>query len=355
MRTLIKNATNRHVLLRAAVWLGVLYALVMPGKAEQLPIKSYTTADGLARDSVNRIVQDSRGFLWFATAEGLSRFDGYRFTNYGIEQGLPHRSINDLLETRNGAYWIATGDGLCRFNPNGTARPYLASQVGNEPTQKAQAINANAEPMFVVYHSDGSPRAQIINVLLEDRSGVIWYGTDEGLYRLEQIGNAWKPQAVEIGLTREIADDTHINSLVEDHNGSLWIGTMNGLYRRGPDGVVERYTSQQGLPANNVRSLLEDRTGQLWAGTSLGLISLVANPDRGRPIVDRRYPVPNVNALFQTSNGRLLISSNGLCELDLAAPVESRVLVPGSRGRGRATHRRQPAARGISDLQRKYQ
>src|ERR1700730_3627194 len=68
-------------------------------RAGRLPIKTYTTADGLARDQVNRIVRDSHGFLWFCTAEGLSRFDGYTFTNYTMDQGLPHREVYDLIET----------------------------------------------------------------------------------------------------------------------------------------------------------------------------------------------------------------------------------------------------------------
>src|SRR6185503_9261560 len=89
--------------------------------AERLPIKSYTTADGLPHNNVNRIVRDSRGFLWFCTFEGLSRFDGYSFTTYGIAQGLPSQVVNDLLETRDGQYWVATSAGLCRFNPNGVA------------------------------------------------------------------------------------------------------------------------------------------------------------------------------------------------------------------------------------------
>jgi ligand-binding sensor domain-containing protein len=70
-------------------------------RAERLPVKTYTTADGLAHNSVHRIVRDSRGFLWFTTAEGLSRFDGYSFNNYGTgrtrwhavggnEEGLSH-------------------------------------------------------------------------------------------------------------------------------------------------------------------------------------------------------------------------------------------------------------------------
>ena len=88
-------------------------------RAEQLPIKTYTTADRLAEDNVTRIVRDSRGFLWFCTGEGLSRFDGYQFTNYTTDQGLPHRVVNDLLETRDGDYWVATGGGVSRFNPLG--------------------------------------------------------------------------------------------------------------------------------------------------------------------------------------------------------------------------------------------
>jgi ligand-binding sensor domain-containing protein len=104
--------------LTLSVWLLLVAAST---SAEQLPIRTYTTADGLAEDNVMRIVRDSRGFLWFCTGEGLSRFDGYQFKNYSIDQGLPHRVVNDLLETRDGNYWVATGGGVSRFNPTGTA------------------------------------------------------------------------------------------------------------------------------------------------------------------------------------------------------------------------------------------
>src|SRR5262249_49070961 len=86
--------------LRVVLLLGLLLALPVRLQAEQLPIKTFTAADGLPSDQINRIVQDSHGFLWFCTNEGLSRFDGYKFTNYGTEQGLPHLVVNDLLETR---------------------------------------------------------------------------------------------------------------------------------------------------------------------------------------------------------------------------------------------------------------
>src|SRR5215510_11733108 len=107
-----------RLIARIAWSASILLALIAHTRAERLPIKSYTTADGLVRDHIIRIVQDSKGFLWFCTSEGLSRFDGYKFTNYGTEDGLAGRVVFDFLEARAGVYWAATNGGLCRFIPD---------------------------------------------------------------------------------------------------------------------------------------------------------------------------------------------------------------------------------------------
>src|SRR6266480_5191037 len=106
---------------RSLCLLGVALCVCLTTRAERLPLKAYTTTDGLAHNVINKIVRDSRGFLWFCTADGLSRFDGYEFRNYGTNEGLPHPVVNDLLETRAGEYWIATNGGLVHFNVNGAA------------------------------------------------------------------------------------------------------------------------------------------------------------------------------------------------------------------------------------------
>src|SRR2546421_8386198 len=138
--------------------------------AQQLPVRNYTTADGLPRDLVLRIVRDSRGFLWFCTADGLSRFNGYEFTNYGIEQGLPNPVINDLLETRRGVYWVATnGGGVARFNP---------SPSRDQPSQKRN--------LFTAFPVGDGLTSNRVNVLYEDAAGQVWAGTDEGLFRLDE-------------------------------------------------------------------------------------------------------------------------------------------------------------------------
>src|SRR5215469_16531179 len=86
--------------------------------AEQLPLRLYTTEDGLWSGFVNHIMRDSRGFLWFCTRDGLSRFDGYRFTNYRIGSGLSSQNFTYMFETRDGIFWIVLSDNhVYRYNP----------------------------------------------------------------------------------------------------------------------------------------------------------------------------------------------------------------------------------------------
>ncbi len=96
----------------------LLQALIL--KAEHLPIKTYTVADGLPQNSINKITQEATGFFWFCTEGGLARFDGYNFTNFTISEGLPSDKIKDFLVTRDGDYWLATTGGLVKFTPDGT-------------------------------------------------------------------------------------------------------------------------------------------------------------------------------------------------------------------------------------------
>jgi len=298
----------------------LLATVLSRAQAEQLPIRTYTTADGLVRDQINRIVQDSHGFLWFCTAEGLSRYDGYKFTNYTTDQGLPHRVVNDLLETRRGIYWVATGDGLCRFNPTGnqlrTADSGLRVSASTNPQSEIRNARSK-EPRFVVHHPSEDEKAQSVNVLFEDREGAIWCGTNGGLYRVEQSGDQSTFHFVDIGMPSQTWGDTAVIAITQDRQGALWVGTGSGLYRRRADGRTERYTTEHGLPANEVRTLLEDREGQLWVGANHGLCRVVSEPDLNRPAVARVYTMKDglpsnwISSSFQSSDGRLWIGTAG--------------------------------------------
>jgi ligand-binding sensor domain-containing protein len=96
----------------------VLALLTIVARAEQLPIRIYGPADGFPSKTVEAITKDLRGFLWFATPEGLAQFDGYEFRTFRKANGLPRDAVNDFLETRSGIYWAATSDGVAKFDPS---------------------------------------------------------------------------------------------------------------------------------------------------------------------------------------------------------------------------------------------
>src|SRR4051794_4717770 len=171
--------------------------------AERLPLKSYSVADGLAHNEINKIVRDSRGFLWFCTAGGLSRFDGYSFTNFGTEQGLGNSNITDLLETRAGEYWVATNGGLFRFNPKGTVGQKIESAMFSRIPPDSQE-----DP------------AVPINVLLEDHNGTIWCGTHQGLFQLVPTSAGLRLHSVDIGIPHDYALQRFIADVLEDKYGS---------------------------------------------------------------------------------------------------------------------------------------
>jgi signal transduction histidine kinase/ligand-binding sensor domain-containing protein len=256
-------------------------------------------------------VCDSRGFLWFCTFEGLSRFDGYGFTTFGVDQGLPSSVVNDLLETREGVYWVATASGLCRFNPKG-----IAKRRARDGEQESAASNA----MFRVYFPEDEAGSRNVTKLVQDSAGTIWCGTTRGLYRVEQQNEEVMFHLVHVGLPALPEDHIWVSSLIEDNHGALWIGSA-GIYRLLADGRVEYYhKGQHGLPGAGIHSMLEDRDGRIWVGTETGgLCLLVSDPDPARPIVARVYtendglPTRWINQIFQASDGSLWAgSSQGL-------------------------------------------
>src|SRR5579872_3455069 len=145
---------NRDGMTRVIAILAAYFPLLT---AELLPIKTYTTADGLAADRVDNIVADSRGFLWFCTRDGLSRFDGSRFVTYGLVEGLPNQAVLALAEAASGDHWIGTAHGLSKISAgNGAAR-------------------------FTNYRLGQDDRSNYVGALRQMRSGKMVAGTGTGI------------------------------------------------------------------------------------------------------------------------------------------------------------------------------
>jgi ligand-binding sensor domain-containing protein/two-component sensor histidine kinase len=233
-------------------------------RAEHLPVRVYTSADGLGQNRVKRIVRDSRGFLWFCTADGLSRFDGYRFTTYDTSQGLPYPSINDLLETRQGVYWLASnGGGVFRFNLSEGAQ-----SGGGEASANAKETEARSR--FVVYKLGDTPRTNRPNRLFEDAAGRIWAGTDDGLFVFDEAAGTDAFQRVEFEGVRPDAV-MPVWALAEDDERTLWVATSSGLWRRERDGRIVAFPLRPYIPGA-VWDVVKDNSGRMWVGHSNGLL-----------------------------------------------------------------------------------
>lgn len=272
--------------------------------AEVFPVKTYTTADGLLRDEVSVMKQDSRGFIWLCMQGGVSRFDGYNFTNYTMADGLPSPSANDLIETSNGTIWLTSGEGLIKFNPRGTRQKFDKSNP------------ANPDSMFQIFVPDLENSSKILSSIVEIEKDLLFAINEKGLIKIE-IKNG-QPIFSETGFTENSL------SLAKDSKGNLWIGTWEkGLFLRQPDGKISQFTGEHGLPkylkypSIAISVLFEDKDKRIWLGgrATGGICRLVENPQPNRKIVDKCLTTKDglssdwVESIDQTSDGTLWIST----------------------------------------------
>ena len=234
-----------------------------PALAERLAARKYTTADGLAGDYIISLFRDSRGFLWFGTRDGLSRFDGVRFTSYGARDGLPSTTINHMVETRSGVYWVGTnGGGLCRFDPSGR-RP--GDRAGDDTTSPA---------LFTPYRLGNEAAVNRVNIIYEDREGRLWIGTDGGLFRAEVRSGVPRFERVHLDLLPDDASQRGVHAVLEDRDGGFWIGGGWGLSRLLPDGRTVAYRLNPAVPRDVIDQVKADADGRVWLGSRTGLLRL---------------------------------------------------------------------------------
>ena len=211
---------------------------------------------GLSQSSVYSMLQDSQGYMWFGTEDGLNRYDGYSFRIYRHDpdnpDSLSDNWISSIVEDQTGALWIGTDGGINRYERDSDS--------------------------FVRYRHDPSDPSSLISdevsVILEDSSGTLWIGSRGGLSRYDRDRDQFRNYRNEADIAGSGAED-EILALYEDSRGTLWIGTDEaGLTRFDADGTFFNYPLANigsGPGRNDVRSVFEDRHGRLWVGTEGGL------------------------------------------------------------------------------------
>ena len=236
-----------------------VHCVVFSGQKETIRFQHIGVGDGLPNSVVNRILQDTHGYLWIATVDGLGRYDGYRFQVYRNdpedEASLSNNGVRTLFEDRYGNLWIGTDGGLCRFDQKtGKFKRYLNSA-----------------------HDENSISSDSITAIGEDGKGDLWIGTKvAGLNRFNAHDNKFTRvahDASELGTTRKSLRDNRVRAIIRDHKAVLWIGTRGGWLHR-LDPVTNEFacycsahTDTSIFDRDGVRALCEDHSGNIWIGT----------------------------------------------------------------------------------------
>ncbi|MFO7657082.1 MAG: two-component regulator propeller domain-containing protein [Bacteroidales bacterium] len=309
----------------------------------------YTVKQGLAGASVYYMLQDRNGFMWFATSNGISKFDGYTFTNYRQStdnaNGLSGNTCIYLMEDNSGKIWVVnnSASGIDRFDPE-----YERFENFNHDTSRLTSLSSG-----------------MVNHILQDSEGKIWICTAKSLdllvsggdsasfrhfYNPKDVTNFSKvhinkdgvmilfsevayyfnrerfqfvPSYIDIGTDR-------LTSVSEDSNGNLYIGTTtNGLIRLAYDPAEKKYsrdTVDVFNPDPNRRSfILVDKEDRLWLGTATkGLFKYEPGKETYENFLNDEldlFSIPEnaVHSLFIDKTGMLWTGSvsQGISKYDL--------------------------------------
>ncbi len=232
-------------------------------RAEQLPLRLYTSADGLASSAVTNVFRDSRGFLWFSTRDGLSRFDGREFTGYRIGDNPGAMTFWAVTETRDGSFWISTSDGLFRVKPNRTNEV----KAGSADLKTGEPLKLNAEKV-----ADISP-----GVLFEDSQNRLWAGAGD-LFLAAENGQV-NLQKIDLGAAANGSrQNPNVASVTETADGSLWIACIGGVARKLPGGKTVFYPIDSLSDYSGSQAVRADDAGRIWVVHSGGLFIFVPEP-----------------------------------------------------------------------------
>ena len=261
---------------------------------ESFNFKNITIEDGLSQSTVETIYQDSKGYIWIGTNDGLDRYNGYEFKHYKHDKydknSIANNYIVDIIEDKNGYIWVSTIGGLSRINPDKDEikNYYSKEDSGNLSNSNLWQIlctkdnrliastidglnvyDKNKDKFTRILYKEGELPSQYIYSLEEDLYGHIWVGTDNGLVELDKDLNIVKSYHDTIG-------DSDVYNVYDDSKGNIWVCTLdNGLFKINlDDKSVENYknnNSKISIPSNNVRDIISDSEGKLWIATDKGL------------------------------------------------------------------------------------
>ncbi|HEX6430929.1 MAG TPA: two-component regulator propeller domain-containing protein, partial [Niastella sp.] len=291
--------------------------------SQTVPINftALTSKDGLISNTVNAILKDSLGMMWFATDDGLNKFDGTNFTVYrnraGDTASLRSNEVLALHEDKAGNLWIGTsGGGLSLYNRqkdnfanfpanapfegfsrNGVIRSICSDYLGKIWIAQFDAlfvldpVSKKMEKLNLGTNTNNYSGKTTLFCVFEDSKHRMWVGTDHGLFLYKRTSGSFRQFSHDEANTNSLGNDK-VKAIAEDKNGYIWLGTVDGLYRVEPDSTeFSIYRCAGRFSDNEINCIAADPEGHLWIGTSQGLNKLnpltnavhIFVPELGKP------------------------------------------------------------------------
>jgi len=332
------------------VSLYILFPLLINAQTEQIKFEHISVEEGLSANTVLSILQDSRGFLWIGTYDGLSRYDGYSIKIYNQDlndsTSLSSSKIRCLYEDNSGNLWIGTwSSGLNKYDRGKDRFTHYLNIPGNPTSLSSNTVLSICqdknndlwigtadglnrydaeEEQFIHYKNDPENPTSIgdnvIYSIFEDNSGILWIGTSKGLNKFNRQGGNFIRYEHNPEDPFSLSNNS-IFSFCEDNRGKLWLGVFDGgVYKF--DKEKELFTQYRNDPedpfslsSDRVFSVYEDSRGELWIGTyGSGLnrfdsknerfIHYIHNPDNPFSLSDN-----NICTIYEDNSGIIWIGT----------------------------------------------
>lgn len=325
-----------------AIHWGILlsaYAVQIPSTLEHTKFQYYTTNEGLAQNTVDCMLKDRRGFVWFGTWNGLSKFDGYAFTTFRSETepaGLPNNFIYTLCEDTSGNIWIGTRKGLTHyiFEENRFELPKNLEQIFSSFTihdlkidKKNQLwVATENNGIWVINLNEAEPEVRKIDdSLLPERyvyclhlaGDAVLAGTSNGLGVLTLDGTQKSDAYPELVLALQ---NQTVNCIFQDRTGTFWLGSNFGAFEFDADSretihYNDNPQASSDLDHLTVTAINQDKNGTIIIGT-LGGLNFFQPETRSfghlseRPREQEGLNNPFVNSILTDEQGNVWVGTD---------------------------------------------
>lgn len=313
---------------------------------KNMSFERITIEDGLSQASIYSLFQDSKGYMWIGTADGLNRYNGKKIEIYrkreDLESSIIGSYISTINEDNNDNLWVGTTKGLNRIDlktnkiynyvpkENGCNLSHsniteiLVDSKGDIYISTVDGVNKynpekdNFERVFYSGNLEESLTSQFVYTMSKDEYGNMWVGTAEGLNKIDEDGVITKFYHYENDMN-SISSDI-IYKLYSDGKGYIWIGTDGGGLNKMNilTGEITRYTSKEDDPTSIsgevINSIIQDEFGELWIGTNKGLSKHDSKTDTfityKSKIYDNKSLInDDVLSLYQDASGMIWVGT----------------------------------------------